>query len=71
MFQLNLLSLTEHYGIGVQKTAYKLIDENRYDFVGTDTHHENHLQLLQKIATKKNFKKIAPIMERNTVRFSI
>tara|TARA_R110002126_G_scaffold286935_1_gene439217 strand:+ start:1964 stop:2710 length:747 start_codon:yes stop_codon:yes gene_type:complete len=71
LFQLNLLSLTEHYGIGVQKTAYKLIDENRYDFVGTDTHHENHLQLLQKIATKKNFKKIAPIMERNTVRFSI
>ena len=65
LFQLNLLSLTEHYGLGVQKTAYKLISENRYDFVGTDTHHQNHLALLEKIATKKNFKLLEGIMGEN------
>ena len=70
LFQLNLLSLTEHYGLGVQKTAYKLISDNMYDFVGTDTHHQNHLDLLQKIATKKNFKKIEQIMQNNAARFS-
>lgn len=71
LFQLNLLSLTEHYGIGVQKTAYKLISDNLYDFVGTDTHHQNHLELLQKIATKKNFKKIEQLLQQNTARFSL
>lgn len=65
LLQLNLLSLTEHYGIEVQKKAYKLISENMYDFVGTDTHHVNHLELLQKIATKKNFKKMEHMMQSN------
>ena len=54
VFQLNLLSLTEQYGKGVQKIAYKLLEEGMYDFVGTDTHHHNHLRLLKKIGTKKN-----------------
>ncbi|WP_337994756.1 tyrosine-protein phosphatase [Polaribacter ponticola] len=60
LFQLNLLSLTEQYGKFVTKTAEKLIKENLYDFVGTDTHHKNHLNLLQKVSTKKN-KKILTI----------
>ena len=68
LFQLNLLSLTEQYGKYVQKTAEKLLKENMYDFVGTDTHHQNHLQLLQKVSTKKNFKKIEQLL-LNTKQF--
>ena len=45
LFQLNLLSLTEQYGKGVQKTAQKLLKEGLYDFVGTDTHHHNHSKI--------------------------
>lgn len=65
VFQLNLLSLTEQYGKGVQKTAQKLIKENMYDFVGTDTHHNNHLKLLSKIGTLKIKKQIEHLLKNN------
>jgi tyrosine-protein phosphatase YwqE len=65
LFQLNLLSLTDQYGKGVQKTSEKLLKENLYDFVGTDTHHQNHLELLPKIGTKKNLEKIKHLLNNN------
>jgi len=65
LFQLNLLSLTEQYGKGVQKTAHKLIKENLYHFVGTDTHHHNHLNLLKKIGKQKIKKSILHLIENN------
>ena len=68
LLQLNLLSLTAQYGTYVQKTAEKLLKENMYDFVGTDAHHQNHLQLLQKVSTKNNFKKIEQLF-LNTKQF--
>jgi tyrosine-protein phosphatase YwqE len=68
LFQLNLLSLTEQYGKQVQKTAQKILKENLYDFVGTDVHHEGHLNLLETISTEKNLKRIEQLM-LNTKRF--
>ena len=65
LFQLNLLSLTEQYGKGVQKTAKKLIESNMYNYVGTDTHHHNHLNLLKTIGTKKNLKVINDLLQNN------
>lgn len=65
LFQLNLLSLTEQYGKGVQKTAEKLLKENLYDFTGTDTHHHNHLRLLKKIGTKKIKQQIEALLLNN------
>jgi protein-tyrosine phosphatase len=65
LFQLNLLSLTDYYGKGVQKTAEKILEENLYDFVGTDTHHQRHLEMLLKIGTKSNFKKIKHLIDNN------
>jgi protein-tyrosine phosphatase len=65
LFQLNLLSLTDHYGKGVQKTAEKILKENLYDFVGTDTHHQRHLDILLTIGTKSNFNKIKHLIDNN------
>ena len=65
LFQLNLLSLTEQYGKHVQKISRKLLKENLYDFVGTDTHNGNHLDVLQKIGTKNSFEKVASLMKHN------
>ena len=65
LFQLNLLSLTDQYGKGVQKTSEKLLKENLYDFVGTDTHHQNHLELLPKVGTKKTLEKIKHLLNNN------
>lgn len=62
LFQLNLLSLTEQYGKNVQKISNELLKQDLYNFVGSDTHHKQHLQLLQKIATVKNLKKIKHLL---------
>ncbi|WP_299051342.1 CpsB/CapC family capsule biosynthesis tyrosine phosphatase [uncultured Polaribacter sp.] len=65
LFQLNLLSLTEQYGKGVQNTAKKLLQQNFYDFVGTDTHHKEHLKRLKSIATPKNIKTLEHLIAKN------
>jgi protein-tyrosine phosphatase len=51
LFQLNLLSLTDHYGETVQQIADYLLKKNYYDLAGTDLHHHRHLSLLQKISS--------------------
>lgn len=45
--QLNLNSLTDHYGPIVKEQARKLIDSEQIDFVGTDCHRMQHLLLLE------------------------
>lgn len=65
LFQLNLLSLTQQYGKNTQKVSSKLLEENIYDFVGTDTHHNNHLELLKEIGTQKIKNKISHLLENN------
>ena len=64
--QLNLLSLTPHYGKGVQKIAYQLLDDDLIDFVGSDTHHLQHIALLKTIQVKaKYITKIQKLVEAN------
>ncbi|SHN01110.1 tyrosine-protein phosphatase [Polaribacter sp. KT 15] len=70
LFQLNLLSLTEQYGKNVQKISNELLKQNLYDFVGSDTHHKKHLQLLKKIGTQKNLKKIKHLLDNNSKVFN-
>jgi tyrosine-protein phosphatase YwqE len=49
LFQLNLLSLTPHYGTAVQALAEYLLKNNMYDYAGTDLHGQKHLQALQSL----------------------
>jgi protein-tyrosine phosphatase len=49
-FQLNLLSLTTHYGTAVQELAEYILKRNMYDYAGTDLHGEKHLKALQNLA---------------------
>lgn len=49
--QVNLLSLTGHYGKKVKKAAHYLFENNMVDFVGSDIHHIGHVFLL---TTDKN-----------------
>lgn len=69
-FQMNLLSLTGHYGKSVQKIAEKLITEGMIDLVGSDTHNMNHLNTLRRIGTKKNIKLLEPILKNNIEFYS-
>lgn len=43
-FQLNLLSLTGYYGKEIQKITKLLVDNNLYDFTGTDIHNQGHIE---------------------------
>jgi len=66
LFQLNFLSMTEQYGKNVQKVCRKLLKLNMYDFVGSDTHHSNHLKLLAMLSTnRKNLKHLELLMKKN------
>jgi protein-tyrosine phosphatase len=47
--QINLLSLIGYYGRPVQDTAFYLIEEGLVDLVGTDLHHERHLESLHNL----------------------
>jgi tyrosine-protein phosphatase YwqE len=47
-FQLNLLSLLGYYGKPVQQLANSLLKRGWIDFVGTDTHHDRHIEVLKK-----------------------
>ena len=46
LFQLNLLSLSNYYGKASTELAHYLIKKNYFDFLGTDLHHERHLEAL-------------------------
>jgi protein-tyrosine phosphatase len=51
--QLNLLSLTTHYGRDAQRKAHSLLEKDLYDFLGTDAHTLSHLEKIKEIKIKK------------------
>jgi tyrosine-protein phosphatase YwqE len=50
LFQLNILSLTGHYGSHAKETVEELLENNLIDFVATDLHHMQHINLIYKYA---------------------
>ncbi len=54
LFQVNALALSNHYGTGIQKTAFQLLEAGMIDFIGSDAHREPHLDKLEKIRLNKN-----------------
>ena len=65
LFQLNLLSLSQHYGSKITKIAEQLLKDNLIDFTGTDTHNNHHLNVLETIKDRKLLKLVTPILENN------
>jgi protein-tyrosine phosphatase len=58
LFQLNILSLGNHYGKAVQELANYLIKKRYYDLVGTDLHHARHLEGLHHASLSGPLKKL-------------
>ncbi|WP_406683875.1 histidinol phosphatase [Seonamhaeicola sp. MEBiC1930] len=72
LFQLNLLSLSEHYGKQVEKVGKYLIEENLIDFVGTDTHNKKHISKLSKLSVNnKIFEPLKTIVDSTNTVFSV
>lgn len=53
-FQLNLLSTVGYYGKEVKNVADQLLKEGLIDFVGSDVHHNKHLNAFQSKIEIKN-----------------
>lgn len=71
-FQLNLLSLSWHYGKHVQKIAIQLINNGFIDFTGTDAHNISHIETLANLAISKElYKKLEVIVNNTNNTFSL
>lgn len=69
-FQLNLLSLSKHYGEHVQKKAFGLLKNGQYDFVGTDAHHAKHLKKIGQLKIKKKLAlRLVDVIKQNNEEF--
>lgn len=58
LLQVNLLSLLGYYGKPIKMVAEKLFAKKMVSLVGTDMHHENHLNALKDLASRKEFYKL-------------
>src|SRR6185369_2068019 len=58
LFQLNILSLTNHYGSDTTELAGYLCKKGYYDLIGTDLHHSRHLDALQHSSISSQLKRL-------------
>ena len=71
LFQMNMLSLSPHYGGMVQKMAFKLLEENMIDFISSDAHRIEHLDKIEKIALSLKHKDLLDtIIEKQKEKIS-
>ncbi|WP_224490261.1 tyrosine-protein phosphatase [Robertkochia flava] len=57
LLQVNALSLTGYYGKSIQQKAEFLVEKGFADVMGTDAHHERHLQRLLDFKVNNKFAK--------------
>lgn len=64
-FQLNLLSAVGYYGLGVTKTADNLLKKGWIDFVGSDVHHQKHIEAFNKEIILKEMTPLKEAIQQN------
>jgi len=69
IFQLNLLSLSTHYGKHIQTIAIKLLKDNLIDLVASDVHNQKHLDTLESINNPKIVNLITPLLNQQILKF--
>lgn len=57
-FQINLMSLTGHYGESAKRAAEFLIEKGLVEFVGTDIHRIGHMDQIKKVLKNKHLHKL-------------
>lgn len=59
LYQVNLLSFSGCYGKEIKEASLWLLEKGLVDFIGTDTHHLTHLELMNKFMQTKDYRKLA------------
>lgn len=65
LLQVNLLSLTGYYGKEAAKVSQYIIKNDLASFVGTDLHHDRHMQALSDSRNRELFRKLLSHREWN------
>lgn len=65
LFQMNLLSSTGYYGMGITTVADHLLKENMFDFVGSDVHHNRHINAFESEIKLKNIDAFENVLDKN------
>jgi protein-tyrosine phosphatase len=65
LLQLNLLSTVGYYGLGVYKTAERLLRHGMIDFTGSDVHHQKHLDSFSKRVHLEDTKALKDALNNN------
>lgn len=69
-FQLNMLSLSGHYGGSIQKISFQLVESGMIDFICSDVHKVEHIAKIKNIRIPKKYvEKIKEITENNIELF--
>lgn len=63
--QLNLLATVGYYGSDVAEAAKKLLEQGLYDFVGSDVHHQKHINAFQQKVLIKDTKALEAVIQNN------
>ncbi len=63
--QMNINSLTGHYGPAIKKQAELLVDEKLVDFIGSDCHRIEHLMKIEQAATLPYVHKVLELPLKN------
>lgn len=66
LFQLNMLSTTGYYGERVAKAADSLLQNGLISFIGSDVHHNRHLEYMHKRVVLKNHEYLPSIFQNNS-----
>ena len=72
LFQINALSLSPHYGTNMQQIGFKLLEAGMIDFIGSDTHREQHIDKLENIKMNKKLTgQVQKVIEKTKTVFTI
>lgn len=70
--QLNLLSLSTHYGDQAFKKSKLLLENDMYECLGTDAHKISHLEKIKEIKIKEKISgQIKKLVENHKLRFNL
>ena len=67
LFQINLLSTVGYYGKNITDIAQKLLQSNLIDFVGSDIHHEKHIEWFDKKVLIKDVQPLKDAIANNQI----
>tara|TARA_R100000935_G_C2815670_1_gene157188 strand:- start:120 stop:869 length:750 start_codon:yes stop_codon:yes gene_type:complete len=72
LMQMNALSLSPHYGTNMQQIGFRLLEAGMIDFIGSDTHREQHIDKLENIKMNKKLTiQVQKVIEKTKEVFTI